>query len=535
VTAETLNVPAQPTVDRPVDARPAPAVPPPVGPLWRRTWWRAVLVPLTVLAPIVALAPTGDHRFNIYWHGAMFRGNPLEIVPQTIGSLPGYLDMGNFRPLGRILEKSLDLLAYSLSGMFGLPVNVTFRLVSFLAAVVLCVVAVLFAESLVSRGRLFRQPPSTLAATVPFAVGAGFIAAGSTSPVILFGGLYLLSGALVLGVAAATCRVRASPARLGRWRIAPLVAAGAALACFNEIAYLALPFATAAVLLRGKVVLGLGLRRILTDVPARVLGLLWLGFLPVFSAVRVIIYGHCADDECYRNSDITLGPGVLRAEPVRMIAWFPPLMWRAAAGGSSWSWLIGVLPLLAFVVLAVLAWRAVRDLPKLSTVDRRQALGLAAAAFVLLTLGATLAALNGEVQALVAAGRWGQGWRDTSINAAAGALLLVAAGHLISARRTVVVALVLGLALAGVGSAAANKRFADRRSGLEAAVLANRVAQEMSDFDRSSAGDLRRCALRTEFRGMGTYSAYSLSRFDWSLDLAARKQAGMPFCSETGR
>ena len=32
--------------------------------------------------------------------------------------------------------------------------------------------------------------------------------------------------------------------------------AGAALACFNEIAYLALPFATAAVLLRGSVVLG---------------------------------------------------------------------------------------------------------------------------------------------------------------------------------------------------------------------------------------------------------------------------------------
>jgi hypothetical protein len=258
VTAETLNVPAQPTADRAVDAQPALAPPPPVGPLWRRAWWRAVLVPLTVLAPIVALAPTRDHRFNIYWHGALFRANPLEIVPDTIRSLPGYLGVGNFRPLGRMLEKSLDLLAYSLSGVLGLPINVTFRLVSFLAAVVLCVVAVLFAESLVSRGPLFRRAPSRLAATVPFAVGAGFIAAGPASPVILFGGLYLLSGALVLGIGAAACRVGPDRARLGWWRIALLLVAGAALACFNEIAYLALPFATVAVLLRCTLVPGLG-------------------------------------------------------------------------------------------------------------------------------------------------------------------------------------------------------------------------------------------------------------------------------------
>src|SRR3712207_7800514 len=51
---------------------------------------------------------------------------------------------------------------------------------------------------------LFR---SRLAAAVPFAVGGGFVAAGSASPVVLFGGLYLLSAALVLAVAAAACRI----------------------------------------------------------------------------------------------------------------------------------------------------------------------------------------------------------------------------------------------------------------------------------------------------------------------------------------
>src|SRR4051795_12943271 len=104
---------------------------PPAASLWRRALLRAALVPLTVLAPLVALAPTADHRFNIYWHGGLFRDDPLRIVPHTLDSLPGYLRAGNFRPLGRMLEKTLDLAAYALGDVFAVPANVAFRLVSF--------------------------------------------------------------------------------------------------------------------------------------------------------------------------------------------------------------------------------------------------------------------------------------------------------------------------------------------------------------------------------------------------------------------
>jgi hypothetical protein len=524
VTAETIDAPTRPLVET--------EAPQPVGGLWRRTWWRAVLVPLTVLSPLVALAPTADHRFNIYWHGGMFRDDPLRIVTHTLHSLPGYLGMGNFRPLGRSLEKSLDLLAYALGDLFGLPANVAFRLVSFLGAIVLTVVAVLLAESVVARGRLFRQAPSTLAAAVPFAVGAGFVAAGTTSPAILFGGLYLMSGALVLGVAAAVCRVGYDRPGLGWWRITLLILGGAGLACFNEIAYLALPFATAAVLLRGRLVLGLPARRVLTGVPARALAWLWLGFLPVFLAVRVVIYGYCSRGECYRGSDIVLGADVLKAEPVRLVAWLPPLMWHSATDGGRGSWLAGLVPLLAFLILGVLALLALRDLPRLSIVDRRQAAGLAGAALVLLVLGATLAALNGDVQGIVADGKWGQGWRDTSVTAAAGALLLVAVVHLVRARRAAAVVLVLAFVLAGAASAGANKRYADMLAAREPSILANRVAQEMADFDRGSTGDLRRCALRDEFRVIYADSDFGKRRFDQSLNVAARQIAGVPFCSE---
>jgi hypothetical protein len=283
------------------------------------------------------------------------------------------------------------------------------------------------------------------------------------------------------------------------------------------------------------VVLGLSLRRVLTNGPARRLGLLWLGFLPVFVAVRAVIYGHCADGECYRGSDIVLGPAVLAAEPVRLVAWLPPLMWGVATDGGSRPWLAGLLPLLALAVLGVLAWRAIRDLPRLSTVDRAQALGLSGAALALLVLGATVGALNGDVQSFVADGRWGQGWRDTAITAAAGALLITALAHVVSARRAVTTALVLVLAATAVVSTAANKRFADRLGSREPAILANRVAQEMAQFDRGSTGDLRRCALRAEFFVMYADSAFSLRRFDQSLDVAGRQIAGVPFCSTAGR
>jgi hypothetical protein len=521
----TLLVPARAGVAAPETgvARPDPR------PLWRRVWQRCVLVPLTVLAPLVALAPTADHRFNLYWHGGLFRDNPLRIVPHTLHSVGGYLTLGNFRPLGRMLEKSLDLLAYALGDLAGVPVTIPFRLVSFAAAIVLTVAAVLLSESVVARGPLFARAPSTLAATVPFATGGGLVAAGSASPAVLFGGLYLLSAALVLAVAAAACR---TVRRIGWWRAGALVAAGAALASFNEIAYLALPFATVAVGIRQRVVLRHGWRLIAASPGARALGWLWLGFLPVFVAVRVVIRVHCATGGCYRGSDLAVDPGVVAAVPARMVAWLPPLAWRSATQGAHRPWLLAAVTVLALLVLGALAWRAVRDLPRLTPVGRREAYGLAAAAGVLLALGATMGSLNADVQNLVAQHRWGQGWRDTAVTAVAGGIALCAVllGWSGPRRRA---CLVVVLALAATVSTAANKSYRDQLAVREPALLANRIAGEMADFDRTPAGDARRCALRAEFRTLYAASAFSLRRFDESLDVASGQQAGMPFCEAT--
>jgi hypothetical protein len=261
------------------------------------------------------------------------------------------------------------------------------------------------------------------------------------------------------------------------------------------------------------------------------LGLLWLGFLPVFVAVRAVIYRYCAHGECYQGSDIALGPDVLRAEPVRLIAWLPPLMWHEAAGGTR-RWLVGVVAVVALVVLGLLAQRAGRDLPRLSTVDRRQAAGLAAAASALLVLGATMGSLNAVVQEMAVDGRWGVGWRDTAVTATAGAVLLVAVLQAVTVRRLALTVLVGVLAVSAVVSTAVNRRYADRLGSGAAALIADRLAVEMAHFDTRPAGNTRRCELRAEFRAMYADSAFTLRRFDESFDIATRQLAGVPFCEE---
>ncbi len=524
MTASTLDAPAANVEMRFVVEGP------PVGALWRRALLRAVLVPLPVLAPLIALAPSHDHRFNIYWHGALFRDDPAKIVPHTVDSLPGYLQLGNFRLFGRMVEKSLDVAAYTLAEVAGVPANVGLRLVSFVAAMLLCLTAVLVAECVVARGPLFRRPPSTLAAVLPFGVAAGFVAAGGASPVVVFGGLYHCSAALVLAVVALVCRVDFA-GRFRLWWGLPLLAGGAALASFNELAYLALPLATAAVAARGRLVLGVPWRRLLTGPPARALALLWLGFVPVFIAVRVVIQRYCSVRTCYHGSDIVLGPEVAQAFGVRAIAWLPPLLWRGAtAGGSDRPWVGGVVLFATVAVLGTLAWLTIRDLPRLSAVSRPAALAVVVTGGTLVVLGAALAALNGDVQQLVGSGHWGRGWRDSAVTTTAGALVVAGAAHLVRGHRWLPVVLILLLTVGATVSAAANKRFRDTAMARPPAKLANRLAQEMADFDRTPAGAARRCTLRAEFFALHRDAPFSLSRFDKSLDTAARQRAGEPFC-----
>jgi len=506
--------------------------------LWRRSIIRALLVPIVVLAPIVSLAPTADHRFNIYLNGGLYRSNPLWIVWDNFASVPHYLDLGNFRPIGRCLEATLDLMSFLLTDLLGLPANVSLRIVSFAAASVLSVALLLFAETFLARGRVFAGRPSVFAAAIPFAVAMGLVAAGFTSTTVLFGALYMLSSALVLLMTAAVlwASPRSSkPIGVG-WKMACLVLVGAALASFNEIGYFALPLATVAVALRGRYVLGERWSEVWVSRGTRIVAWMWLGFVPVFLVTRAIIWGKCHRGGCYEGSDIVLSSDIVVALPNRLVSWLPPLMWHAANSQGGHTVLFGLLPLVAAIVLGLLVWGAIQDLRSLAAVDRVRAFALAGLAAVLLVLGSVLAALSGQVQKIATAGDWGTGWRDSAVTPFAGGLLIIAlVGGLVATnhrRRRIFAALVAVFALAAVISTTQNARFRDAVSGQQDLVISNQVALEIADFDTSAAGNQRRCTLRSEFFALNQLNATARDRFERGLNAASMQLAGVPFCSK---
>jgi hypothetical protein len=345
---------------------------------------------------------------------------------------------------------------------------------------------------------------------------------------VLFGGLYFLSTALVLAVVAYACRFAGMPT-LGRWRALGVFFIGAGLAAFNEVAYLALPAATIAVLARGVIILGLTPREVLRSAGTKFVALLWLGFLPVFLPVRAVIYLKCASGGCYTGSDIALG-GAPAALPNRLVSWLPPLMWRVATSHRPLH-LLGAICLLALLVLGVLAWRALADLPRLADVDRRQALGLAVAAGTVLLLGALLAALNAEVQTFAKTGQWGQGWRDSGLTTVGGSLLVLSALRLRGWGPRVLIGL---LAIAATVSAVANQSYHEDTARGSYPYLHDRIAQEIADFDLTKAGNTRRCALRAQFVANGATAA-EIARFDRSVDHGTVQITGKHFCTGVAR
>ncbi|AEV88174.1 hypothetical protein ACWT_7164 [Actinoplanes sp. SE50] len=529
MTAQTLSAPADPDTG-PQRRSGQPTVDP--RPLWRGVLLRSALVPLIVLSPLVAAQPSADHRFNVYANGARYLTRPWELVGAAVTSVPQYLNLGNFRPLGRIAEWLLDTLTFALTDVFGLPANISLRLVSFLSAILLTLAAVVLTECVTTRGRAFAGPPSLPVAVLPFAAAGGFVAAGRTSTTILFGGLYFLTAALVLLVAAAAAHLTNNTG-LGVRPIVLALTLGLTLAAFNEMAWLALPLATVVVPIRARLILGRSWRDTLTGAGARFTGLLWAGFLPVAVPVRLIIAARCAAGRCYSGSDVAL-PGAPGALPNRLTAWIPPLMWQRASEGP-YGHTLGPALLLALLAMLPLVWKLRRELPGHPAADRRQVLALAATALAVLVPAAAMGALNEQMQHLAAAGWWGLGWRDSALAGAGGALLTVAPIATLRQHRARLAAVLL-LAVVAAAGASANRDYRAGTASEKPAFVHDRVAQEIVDFDRSAAGDARRCELRRQFRdslppGRRTGYPPELRRFDQAVDEATRELAGRRFCT----
>ena len=506
----------------------------------RQRWWgpylRAGLAPVLVMLPLLAMAPKADNRFNPYRFGGEYATRPWLVVSDQLRSIPTYLESGTFRPLGRMMERSLDLLTFHVSSALTVPMNVAMRVGYLVAVGVLASVLVVLAETVTAPAPLRRTPPSTATLLVPFAFAAGLIAAGGLSSVVIFTDLYFLSTAIVLGVAAAAARYGPSTrTHLSAGGALASVVVGAALASFNEVAYLAPPLALVAVVARGRLTLAQPWGVLARSAAVKAVGLGWLGFLLVLVPIRAIIASNCADGSCYDNSTIAVGPELLPALGHRLVSWVPlPAYWGAATGGGDlWAVVrnpVTYLLALALAGVAVAGWRR-RD--ELRALTRGELLALAAAGTALLVMGAGLAASSEAVQRDVAEA-WpvGSGWRETQLTVAGGSLLVTAALLALNEyRRAWLRRGMIGLVSLAVATLVSNQALVwTQATRTESAVL-NQIAVAVTNFVDSEDGDAVRCRLLEDFVAIDPDRDDWHTRLEHALDAATQTRYSRDFCA----
>ena len=93
-------------------------------------WPRLAAILAAVAAlPSIAATPRLDERIHPYGFTAQGGSNPLRLFADAITTVPEFLDLGNFRPGGRMIEWSGQWLVGQIALFFSVPTNVAFGIV----------------------------------------------------------------------------------------------------------------------------------------------------------------------------------------------------------------------------------------------------------------------------------------------------------------------------------------------------------------------------------------------------------------------
>jgi hypothetical protein len=508
---------------------------------WSAVLGRAALLPVLVTLPLLGLAFRADERFNVYRFGAEYGRRPQGLVVDQLADVPRFLRNGNFRPVGRLVERIQELIAFQTADALSVAPHITMRAFSYLALAVLAVTLVVVVQTVGSPAPLRTTTPVRATALVAPLLAVGLVAAGNQSAVVLFTNLYVHAALLVLGVALlAARRAHFAAGRPGALRTAGAVGVGAVCASFNEVAYLAVPTVILLVAVRGIVAFGLTWRALLTTQAARLTLAFGLGFAAVFVPVRILIVRLCAEVTCYVQSSIDLSPDATGLLVQRITSWFPPPAWSVATSSADGRWYLTSNLVLAVIAVAaaVTAARSIGLRAELEPTPRAVATGLLVLGIALTVLPGIIGAISEGRLADWRAGsiRAGAGWRDTPLLLAGSALALTGLVELVVDRlppagraplRWIATgALCTGLVLTTL----ANDTFATRDAHRVESNLHHRIAAAVVSLDRTAEGDARRCALLAEFEDLHPTRSQHQERLRLGLDEVARDAADRPWC-----
>ncbi len=528
---------------------------------------------MLVMAPLVGLALHSDQSIAIYQFASDYGTNPLRIAAANVAEVGEFILKGNFRPLGRFIFYLEEAARFDLAAALGVPPHVVqgairVAMVGILAWVATCLVRALarsateHAGSSRPDGR--QKAIDRLVDLFPLVFASVLIVTGPLHPLSFFP-FFLISLAvalLLVPLYVASDSAMKPGSTVPRLALPALV--GLLAAMTFELMYL-LPVTCIALIVVRARLSGLTVREIPSTAAFHRWMALCLGFLAVFIPSRIAIEMACAVNDCYGNTNPVVSGLSVGQWLGRLLSGLPVEGWFSTSPGTidsgaldqAWSgvtsnvWLV-----LVAVAMAAMAVRAGGGLLKDAGHDpspgtyRRLGTGLAVFGAVLAVAPALLVSLSEGLQGWNDRG-WGlHDWRDTLLVQVGWAFILygalVVVWSIAANRRRkgngpsrwlkplLVAGLAVCLSAPSVLALGANARYAESRRDRPLTNIVNLISAASVDFDKTAAGEARRCALLADYGELVCDSCWhSGPRLTEQLNNLSRSRYSAPFCARS--
>lgn len=544
-----------------------PATSPPSAPApqqrRRRGWCFAAAPAVLAVLPLVGMSLKSDERLHLHRQVELTDVNLIRIGQYVEERIWGFLDAGNFRPIGRFFEVLVHGFVFEAAEATGLSPHVLLGVVRLASVALLAVLAYKAVEALArSAGVPMR---GSLVGLFPLVMGAVVVANGIIGGLAQFPHTFIGSVALILATVLATARDRdLEPRPVRRHEYASMAALGVLLVVFYDVAYLAPPAALGFLAARATAA-GLRPRAVLATAAVRRWAALSGGFAAAFIPIRIEIARRCAREACYSASDLSISPDAITTALPRLATGLPPVGWdynAELAGLFDLNVGLGVftanavllLMLAALVALTVrtvaTGWRrnASTDAPDPAVVAEgaiparpnhaRLAAALVGLGTVMALLSASLAGLSASMQQRNLP--IGAAWRETALVQVAWAF--IAAGVLAAldlaarserTRQALRAAAAAVLAVALAFTLLANWSFAEVDRHDPTAAVTSLIATSTIHLDDSEHGDEIRCALIDAYTELTPPKVWiNGERLRLYLDDFMEARHGYPYCSQ---
>ena len=512
--------------------------------------WRDAVAPaLLVTTPLLGYSLVGDDRRRLYFAARRFGSNPLAAFSYSWETVDGFLDRGNFRPLGRALEIIERGFVFDAAEATGLAPNAVIGVLRLTIVAVLALVACQVVSAVIGSAgaSLGRSHPAVV--LYPMTLAATLVAADNDSPITKYPFVVVGSIVLILVSALTVARAKDMQARPLSWH-EPLSMAllGAVAASTYDLLYLA-PAVAATFMAARHAASGSPARELLHSAALRRWASFSVGFLAVFVPVRVEIANRCNRLTCYSASDIELSGDVYLLTAKRLLTGTPPAGWSHASDlveGSGLNFGLSELAtnsLLALVMAAMVlvAVRSVRRIDRGkperqpdATAWRRPAASLAALGAATALLPALLAGLSRHVQRVDYP--IGEAWRETVLvqvgwSFLAASVLVVLFGIIRSRRPSPVAAAAAAvLVVCMLLTLLANTRLNRVNRDTPLHVISNEIAAATVHFDPTEGGNARRCRLIDDYTLIFPDGWLGGPNVRVELNKLMLDRRGMPFC-----